>query len=338
MKNDTRTTASGTTASDKMGHLHLVCGSGGSRAILGSAGAIFAFHQAGLREWATAGGISGGSVPTALLAGGHDPGKMVRLAVDIDFASLLTRHANPLSILIAFLLQQRFAQTRPRMGVMSSEKLGKFIDDHVPEWPQNYWTMAVAGKTQIFFTSKGVFQYLVDGTVRQLSNEPAPLGLAVRASCAVPGIIDPVVFKGIHLFDGALSWDGQLPIGAVTRHFDTTAGAIVGCDVGDRKTKQSDLATRFWRWFCGGTCVQRDDQKTPEVWAQEGAMIVLPDVNAFPSLQFTLSAEQKWQAVMNGYSAAVVQLWKRGLLTSNQFIEMVGLTASQKKFREACGE
>jgi predicted acylesterase/phospholipase RssA len=298
------------TASD----LHLVCGSGGSRAILGCGGAVLACQLAGLNKFKTIGGISGGSVPAALYASGFDAKDLLKLAVQIDFSSLLTRRENPISILLAFFLQERFVRTRPRKGVMSSENLGYFIDSKVPSWPKNFWTMAVAGKTQVLFTADGVYQYLVDGTCRKLSDEPPPVGLAVRATCAVPGIIDPVEYKGLTLFDGALSWDGQCPVGLVKRHFGAHPETIIGCDVGDQETLYSRFSEWFWALFCGGDCVGK--MINTHAFGQQGVVMIHPKVDRFRSLQFALEIEQKWSGVMSGLNQGVAQLSEAGLFPS----------------------
>ncbi|MBY0359876.1 MAG: patatin-like phospholipase family protein [Candidatus Obscuribacterales bacterium] len=316
---------------------HLLCGSGGSRAILGSAGAILALSKAGHNDWRSMGGVSGGSIPSLFIAAGWPAGKMVKLAVDIDFASLLSRRTNIFMTFLAFLLKERLAQTRPRRAVMGSEKLGDFIDKLVTAWPEKYWTMAVAGKTQVIFTSKGVFQYLEDGTVRQVSAHPAPLGLAIRASCAVPGIIEPAQYNGVYLFDGALSNDGQCPIGVVVNHFKSQANEVVACDVGDREAGYwSRFVNNFWRVFCGNHCVWPKDEKTPTLWQAEGSMVITPAVNQFPSLQFTLTAEQKWGAVIAGYVAALTELKTAGLLDEARFAELSAPTVNISAFQAIC--
>ena len=61
--------------------LHLVCGSGGSRAILAGTGAILALNVAGHKKFHSVGGISGGSIPTALLALGMDSKELTRFCL-----------------------------------------------------------------------------------------------------------------------------------------------------------------------------------------------------------------------------------------------------------------
>lgn len=303
---------------------HLVCGAGGSRAILGSAGAVMACKIAGITEWQTIGGISGGSIPALSLAAGIDPRDIMQLTVDVDFSSLVPRHATPISTILAFILKDRFEYTRPKKGVLSSEKLGAFIDSLVPTWPKNFWTMAVVARTQILFTSDGVYQYLKNGQRRRLSDKPAPVGLAIRATCAIPGIIDAVPYHGRHLLDGALSWDGQCPVGVSQRYFGAEPHEILACDVGEEKSRIAPFARVFWTMLCGGHCVEHDGPKTP---IPDGITMIKPRIWSVRSLQFTLTPEQKWQAVHSGFQEAVVQLSRAGLLTGDKLYHALDICA-----------
>jgi len=304
---------------------HLVCGAGGSRAILGSAGAILACDMAGVKDWKTLGGVSGGSVPTVLLAAGYSPAELLRYSIDLDFSALVTRHATPLMTVIAFLLKDRFEYTRPKQGVLSSEKLGHWIDEKIPTWPKNYWTMAVVGRTQILFTADGVYQYLRNGHRRVLSDKPAPVGLAIRATCAVPGIIDAVPWNGRHLFDGALSWDGQCPIALPIKHFGANPADMMACDVGEEPSRFSSLVKRFWMVACGGHCVGPD---SPPNFAAQGTLMFKPAVTSVRSLQFTLTTEQKWEAVHSGFIEAVNGLSGAGLLVGTKLDEARAIAAN----------
>lgn len=294
---------------------HLVCGAGGSRAILSGAGAVMACHIAGIEKWDTLGGISGGSIPTVAYAAGIDPADLMQLTVDVDFSSLVPRHATPLHTVLAFLLRDRFEYTRPKKGVLSSDNLGHFIEGIVKEWPKNFWTMAVVARTQILFTSDGVYQYLKNGDVRVLSDKPAPIGIAIRATCAVPGIIDAVPYLGRHLFDGALSWDGLCPVGILTRHFKAAPHEIIAHDVGDEQSKSAPFFRVFWSLLCGGHCV---DHTGPKTAIPEETLMMKPNVWSVRSLQFRLSLDQKWQAVMSGFQEAVIELSRAGLLTGDR--------------------
>lgn len=309
---------------------HLVCGAGGSRAILASAGAIMATRFAGITEWQTIGGISGGSIPAVALAAGIDPRELMQLTVDVNFSSLVPRHATPLSTVLAFILKDRFEYTRPKKGVLSSENLGKFIDSLVPEWPKGFWTMAVVARTQILFTDHGVFQILKNGQRRVLSDTPAPVGLAIRATCAIPGIIDAVEYKRRLLHDGALSWDGQCPVGIPLREFRAAPKDIIACDVGEEKSRWAPIFRTFWSLLCGNHCV---DSASPQNAFPPQTTLIRPRIWSVRSLQFSPSAEQKWQAVHSGFQEAVVQLAEAGYLKGDKLKEALALCGDLNAFK-----
>ena len=288
---------------------HLVCGGGGSRAALGSTGVILACHFAGLKDWDSLGGASGGSIPTLLLAAGVHPIIVARKIIETDFTSLFARHASPLRILLTYFLKDTYYRiVRPQSGLMSSEKLGEFLESNISRWPENYWTIAAAGSSQLIFNSAGVFEYTPDGECHVLSTEPAPVGLAVRASCAIPGVFDSIPFMDRHLCDGALSIDGRTPVGAVKRHLSVMPEEIVGVDFGENPERRWWI-TRIvwdliWRILCGKHCP--DEGMIPH--DSQGIVLVKPDGMRIEFLQFALSHDQKWHTIMCGFRAAISSL------------------------------
>jgi predicted acylesterase/phospholipase RssA len=326
-------------ANSKWNH---VGGAGGSRAILANIGQLAAYiNFADITEFNTIGGVSGGSIPTAIYAGlCEDPRyadrkkitpELLRMGIELDFSALVPRHATPLMTVFAFLLRDRFEYTRPKKGVLSSEGLGEFVDNRVSKWPKNYWTMAVMARTQILFTAEGVWQYLRNGQKRLLSDEPAPLGLAVRASCAVPGIIDAAPWRGRHLFDGALSWDGQCPVGTVIKHYGVAAQDILACDVGDETNNVfAPLGRLLWSLLCGGHCVDHAGAKTV---IPDGVLMMKPNIWSVRSLQFNLQEEHKWQAVLSGFQETVIELRRAGLLAGDKLYEALAVCADIKKLK-----
>ena len=319
---------------------HLLISSGGSRAILAGAGVILMCEHAGIKSWKSVGGISGGSLPSVMVAAGMDAKTTVKTALDVDFSSLLNRRGSMLKILFAYLMQSRYEKTRPRFGVLSSEQVGDFVEDIVsrysgekkvpknsggpPLWPRRfpYWTMANVGDDHLVFNSSGVHEIKKNGGYRLLNTEPAPLGAAVRGSCAVPGIIDavPVRIAGqdYWLHDGALSAEGRTPTSVPEKFFGATPDKIIVCDVGDggnnphgeRKAKR---ATTLWRLICGKLCVPEFDPEPLD--PEKGYVIVEPTITNFGSLQFTLTRDQKWEAVMSGFMGAVAPFAAAGLLS-----------------------
>lgn len=301
---------------------HLVCSSGGSRAILGSAGVLLACTQAGIKRFKSIGGISGGSIPTVLFGSGMSAKDCARTAMEIDFSSLLTRRASFLRILFAYFMQRRNEKVRPVNGVLTSEKLGDYVetfgtvrsDGH--SWIPGYWTMAIAEESMIVFCENGVFEIQPDGQLRVLSCDPGPLGIAVRGSCAVPGIISAVEYKNKILFDGALGTEGRVPASIPMRLYGAKSTDIIAVDVGDEGGKHNDRITKLWKFICGEDCVPsvEDHPYTKD----SGIVMIEPKITSVRSLQFSLTRDQKWEAVMSGFVAAVPELALANILTGDK--------------------
>jgi predicted acylesterase/phospholipase RssA len=297
---------------------HLVCGPGGTKAYLSGAGAIAAFDFAGLKSFKTIGGVSGGSIPSLLLAAGVDPAKIVRDSIELDFSKLLVQ-TDTLGNALKHRLPRRDRRNgkRIRDGLVSSHGLGRLLEQVVPEWPENYWTMAVAGKAQILFTADGVYEF-VNGRKRLISRTPAPVGLAIRASCAVPGIIEAVEFQGRHLFDGALGKLGHCPTGMVQWHFGATTGDIIAVDLLRTIPTRKDRVLLFIGRTISGTVRQRPTREGDEV---EAGLLVQPEVTEFGSLEFDITVEQKQAAVLAGFRSAVHQLAEQGILSGERLMQ-----------------
>ncbi len=291
---------------------NLVVSSGGSRAILAGAGTIVACHLAGITQFRTVGGVSGGSIPTALLASGIAAPKLLRHAMAVDFSELVDWEAGIFGSVLAFLKKDFYEQVRnrPVNGILNTEKLGAFIESFSPTWPENFWTMAAAGNSQIVFTKDGVFEFTADGKRITLSDKPAPLGLAIRASCTIPGIISAVQFGDRYLFDGALTRDGICPVGVKIRHFGFIPGNTIACCVGEEFMNGiAGYLRRLWRSLFGG-------DSTPEWGPETGGVIeVHPHFNHINALSFKLSEDDKWLAVVLSFRETVIHLADQGVLT-----------------------
>lgn len=293
--------------------LHLVLGSGGTRAFLTGAGTILACEVAGVKSWKSIGGVSGGAIISALYAGGLNAAALLKEVIGYDFATLF-RQTGSFYDMIRSRLPRRpknMVRRAIRDGIMKSDGLGAIIDKHVSGWPANFWTMAVSGKYQFLFTADGVFQIDGDQSMR-ISDVPAPLGLAIRASCAVPGIMEAIEFYGHHLFDGALSDWGDCPTGIARRHFQAPANKIVACDSSGGMTHQRRA------WFVLGRLIS--GRFSPRLHAESRAdeIFIVPRVEHLAdALQFSLSREQKEAAVLAGFSATVDRLARSGLLVGD---------------------
>ena len=327
--------------SSQSADLHLLISSGGSRAILAGAGTILACDHAGIKSWKSIGGISGGSLPTALYSAGHDARTSVKIALDVDFASLLTRRGNILKIMFAYLMQRRYEMTRPKKGVLSSEKVGTYVESQAAlagtdGWPTLYWTQCGVEDGVLVYTSTGIHHIKRSGSYRLLMSEPGPLGIAIRGSCAVPGIIDAVPVQigkdNFWLHDGVLSAEGRTPVSVPERFFGAKPNQIIVCDVGEgdgsRRLKKT-WAMSIWRWFCGPLCMPEFDIEPLE--EKDGYIICEPTPISFGSLQFTLTRDQKWEAVMSGYMGAVSALQRAKLLNGEALVAAKQICA---KFEE----
>lgn len=308
--------------------LHVVFSAGGSRAILGGAGSVLAFHVLDMRKFRTIGGASGGSLPAMLLASGQSSKDVLRLAIDTDFNAKLTPNTGWLGRLLSLLMKFRYEKTLPPEGAYGWRKLQELVDTTSPKWPDNFWTMAICKHGQVIFTADGVVKY--ERGVRQaISSAPLSVGLAVCATCAVPGIIDAVPYGGEHLFDGALSDDGQCPVEVVKRHFGAPLSSVIAFDVGEEDIKQSRWLRLLWNIFCGGSCGNIEGKHPEE---KDGLVLIKPRVTGFHAFQFSLARDLKWRAVIAGFVATVRRLEASGIPAKAEMDSALALAA---EFEEA---
>ena len=294
--------------------LHVVFGSGGTKAILAGTGAALCFHVAGLTEWETIGAASGGSIPAGVLAAAMPPRLFLRELLNTDMDHLLEPNTNAIGRLLAILRKYRHERDRPRRGAFSNRRLRKFLNRLVPSWPAKFWTVASCAHGQVLFTAGGVFKYSVKPASRtQLSSQPPSFGQAVCASCAMPGIIDSVKFAGELLYDGALSGDGEVPVDVIGRHFGAEDSLTMAIDIGPDPIKQRRWLRFLWSVFCGGTCETGIDAIHPT--EREGLIIVRPaEIKGFHALEFKLSRNQKWHAVIAGFLATAKAICDNNLV------------------------
>lgn len=338
--------------------LHYVDGGGGLKSILAGAGSKAAVDLAGTIELVTIGGCSGGSLATAIIAGGATGRRMFHMAIETDFSSLVTGRGWPRKVVEAQIndnrvygwyavttIQKRvrkaFARwtpgwvkklwnkffgkhddlvVRPKEGIYGSEKIGVFIDKHVSEFPANYWSVAVDGNTssQIFFCKEGVFEYHPDGHVETLSAEPVTPGFAVRSSIAIPLFFGSVPFHGKHLLDGSLTFDGRTPVGAVKRHFEAKPEDILVLDMWDSSTSSNWFESVFWKSVWFLFCGGACPQGGRYPSNFEGVMLVQPQVDSRITLQFAATPDEKWPAIMAGFEATARVLEANGLLSGER--------------------
>ena len=289
--------------------LHLVIGAGGTRAFLTGMGAVTALRLSGLQNWATIGGVSGGSIPALFMAAGLSPIDLIDRLLDIDFRNLLRSSSDGVDEIEPGPRARHFFTRWMHRGALHTDRLGQVIESIVKEWPENFWTMAVSDKSHVLFTSQGVFEYGFDGSYEQISEEPAPIGLAIRATCAIPGLLEAVHYKGRYLWDGGMSPFGGCPVDWVRRHFLAESDTIVRCRAIGKVEVRDDWVARLGRrLLCSGS---------NRVEAQSNSIAdinIVPQVPEFSSLRFSLTPEQKKLGLFAGFRAACEELFANGIL------------------------
>lgn len=320
--------------------LHLVGGGGGSRAILAMSGIIYALHKAGLlKKLRTIGGISGGAFGTLMLAAGMSAEEIVRQAIAIDFQGLLNTHAGTLRLLYAALFKERFETSRPHSYIYSTERIGDWIDERVSVWPENYWTMAIDGDTgrhQILFTARGVTRISESGEIEQISDKPARLSDAIRGSIALPGFIAAPKWNGLRLVDGALTWDGTCPAGVAVRQLGASPGNLIACYFADHR-KPGLLNSLMYQWedFLRRDYPWSEEQRDPSQWAKKGATLIHPDFH-FPTMKFTFTDDEKWDAVIKSFHSAACGLLRTGRIDIDKFFELESFANNREAFIREC--
>ncbi len=306
--------------------LHLVIGAGGTKAVLAGSGAAVAFHVAGLTDFQSVGAASGGTIPAAVFASGSPPHEFLPHVVETDISAMLIPRKGLVGRMIAMLRKYHYERNRPRKGAFASRKVRRFVNALVPIWPERFWAVASCDHGQVLFTARGVFKY--SGFPRQqskLSDRPPSVGMAVSASVAMPGIIDSAKFAGELLYDGALSGDGEVPIDVVTRHFQQEDALIIAIDLGEDPIKRAPWLRALWTLFCGGRCEAGIDAVHPE--ERDGLILIKPEIEGFHALQFSLNRDQKWHAVISGFTAAAKKLCDNNLVDIEAQIRLQSLSA-----------
>lgn len=296
-----------------MNNRHLVIEQGGARAILTGLGATLALRLSGLKQWSSIGGISGGAIPALLLADNADPLKIIETTMAIDFIQLLQPVKGGGNRIKSFATEldgkrsaaHKFIARMLRKGFRHTHGLGDLIDSQVKSWPENFWTMAVSENSHVMFTSTGVYEYGFDGSFNVLSDEPAPLSVAIRATCSIPGLLEAVVYRGRYLHDGALSQFGACPTAWVHKHFSSGSDTVIRVASSGKDSRKNALLCRV-----GRRLLCRDSSKLD--LSEEGKPDI--DINAHVkevhAMRFNLTEGQKHAGLIAGFNATVMELTK----------------------------
>ncbi len=294
---------------------HLLCGSGGCRAVLAGVGTFLAFDMAGV-NFNTIGGVSGGAIPAFLLASGKDLDSIVRLAVNMKFSKLVTKKTDWPNV--GEVICGRFASYRPRYSMYGSTNLGSFIEKINSRWPSKFWTTAVTDDSIIAFVPQGSYIQHISGARnwKMLSNALPGTGLAIRATVAIPGLIEavPSPFNdGEFLYDGAIGPEGSCPI-SIPRSILKAEGTLFVIDVGEDHSSEAKQLDLLLRVLLGSKCFA--PQATPLI-EDSNIVFVRPRETQLSSFEFSASRDRKWKAVLEGYYAAFQALCFLGILSGD---------------------
>ncbi len=323
--------------------LHLAGSSGGARAILASCGVLLASELAGIKYKST-GGISGSAITLYVYAKTGSAVESLKMALALDFGKFLdTKRGNWFKVFLDLAKRRHLKgaldvarralripdkpgeamikRSRPIKGVYNTSKFGQFIremalnSEGVEEWPKGFWTSAVSEDSEVFFTEHGVYICGKDGILRILDRRTAPVSVAILASCAIPGVMDSQRYKGLDLYDGFLGKGGRCPIEVPLRIFGARHRDIVACDVSDDRSRMGLRIARFWRWMCGDNCIPDIDDDLP-TFVRNGDPVIHVDMDIlfFKTLEFDLTPDQKWKAVMEAFCQSVAVFTREGLL------------------------
>lgn len=293
---------------------HLVLGAGGTRAILAPCGSILGFQLAEI-DWKSIGAVSGGANVGILLASGYTPTQLVQFALQVNFDGKVVRKAGAVETLWSLFMKHHYerAENRNGTGILDMKQVEEYIDSLVPAWPEKFWTVAVVDNDDIVvFKKDGIFEYK-NGKCIKLASDPGKPGFAVHASCAIPGLVQPPVLAGRHLYDGAFSKYGVCPVGISTELFGHNSSTVAGVCVGeDSFPGLKGAVHNFWKELWG---VPQDNSWGPH---SKGVVGIHPRITHIHSLSFKLSSDEKWLAILEGFNTTVMTLAKHGLLTGER--------------------
>ncbi|MBZ0187677.1 MAG: hypothetical protein K8F91_15630, partial [Candidatus Obscuribacterales bacterium] len=217
------------------------------------------------------------------------------------------------------MLSYRLSNRRPPHGLYESSKLGDFIDNHCRDWPSRYWTASLGDESLYAFLPQGVYRSPLDGSYdwQRIRRRSIDIGLAMRSTIAVPGLIDAVPSpfkKNEFLFDGGLGPEGNCPISIPQSLEGAGQGRLIVIDVGPETSASAKRFNSFWRIACGDKCMPRFSPLN----SCKNMLVIKPEIHSLDSFEFFASKERKWQAIIDGYKAAYAALSEHKLLTGRK--------------------
>jgi NTE family protein len=173
-------------------------------------GVLEALDENGIRPGLVTGTSAGGFV-AALYAAGASPADMRQMALEMKredlFESNFTTGTFLLMLLRFFKDMMEVMYLLPR-GLLSGLRIRDYVDNFAGKqniaqvtMPLGLVAVDLISGNRVVFTNRAPVEQL-PGT---LFVREAPLGLAVQATTAIPGVFEPVAFKGMLLVDGGVA-------------------------------------------------------------------------------------------------------------------------------------
>jgi NTE family protein len=186
-------------------------------------------EENGIRPGVVTGTSVGGFV-AALYAAGISPARLRSMSLELKRDDLFAGNFTPgtfLLLMVQFFRDLVEVMSLLPRGLLTGARIRDYVDRYTGGKSIAQVTMPVGlvavdliSGSRVVFTNRPPAG-MVSGTVFV---DEAPLGLAVQATTAIPGIFDPVPFKGMLLVDGGLA--ETVPV-ALARQLGARAVAAV---------------------------------------------------------------------------------------------------------------
>lgn len=191
--------------------------SGGGMLGLAHIGVLEVLDENGIRPGIVTGTSAGGFV-AALYAAGIGPARLRQMALELQRDDLFASNMNAGTfILMLFQLFRDLVQLLNQLprGLVTGDRIRAYVDrftgkKNIAQVTMPVGLVAVDLNTghRVVFTNRPP-AIPVPGTVFV---REAPLGLAVQATTAIPGVFEPVPFKGMLLVDGGIVETVPVPL------------------------------------------------------------------------------------------------------------------------------
>lgn len=242
-----------------------------------------------------------------MITANPDAGELLSLVLSTDFEALVKRRVSLIKFLSQVVREPAPIDPPPLQGALDTTAIGTFFDEKIKGWPPLFWTVALTHQRKVMFTRDGIFVEQAYGNMVQ-DTVSLSLGTAIRATCAVPFLIDPVAFTSGSgekhlLIDGGLGPEGRCPASVPQSLFPMENSFLILVDLGEDRSHLHRLLDRAFGTAAPESIVE---EPGPLPHATNHTRIVIaPSVPISGSFKFRMTRREKWQIIMSGYMAAV---------------------------------